>query len=173
MAGSTKRGTTKIANIRGLDETIDGAPTLDGVLFTGIAYERDARTGALIGLMGFRDGRIHGPSRTWDSTGHMREEEYYYLGGLHGPYRHWDEAGRLIHESYREHSISHWERTWDSSTGLSTTYKISFDPKSQAELERTRRSWGYPVPVIDIDLQSWQFVERPAGWLPDDMCPPS
>lgn len=160
-----------IVNIDDLDESVDGDCLYRGKLFTGVSYEREEAQGVLVGLMGFFNGKPHGAARGWETVGRIKYERYYYIGALHGPYREWDESGRLVYESYRECGFSLWEREWSPSRGLATKYRIESSPGDRKELDRTRERRG-PISVVDIDLQTWQFVERPPGWYPEDMQPP-
>jgi len=138
--------------------------TLDGRLFSGVAYERDAE-GHLICLCGYVDGKMHGAFRVWTASGTIASEYYHSVDGLHGPYREWDASGRLRLDAYYEHGY-HTRRKTFAEDG-SVLEDEPFDPESPNAARIVRERKRRKREVVDIDLNTWDFVERLPGWGAD------
>lgn len=110
-----------------------------GQRYSGVAYDRDAKTGVIIGVGGFERGFLRGPDRAWTPSGILLVETFYLDGGFHGPSRRWHPDGTLNSNEY-----------WNKG-------------------ERTPPA----EPVIDIDLDTMEFVEHPWGWGREPAPPPS
>jgi hypothetical protein len=151
-----------------LGETDDayGDVTLDGRLFSGVAYEKDAPTGALLALTGYREGKAHGPLRVWYPSGQIRTEVYNHGGGLHGPWREWYPDGGLSLDSYYEHNFKLRSKRWSEEGRLIETFEL--DPASPAFSDVSERRAKRNDPIVDIDLNDWELVERAAGWGRDE-----
>lgn len=148
-----------------------GDATLQGILFDGIGYEEDQATGQILALTGFWQGKLHGPQRTWSANGQMESEEYNRYGGLHGPVREWDESGRLRLFGYCWYGVGIRRWSWDEHGQLvSERLAPDLDVAERMQKQLAERDHG----ITDIDLQTWEFVERPWGWggRPDELPPP-
>lgn len=77
--------------------------TLDGLPFTGIAYEDSVELGR--SEVAYRNGVQEGPARDWYPDGTLKGESHYVEGTLHGPSREYDVSGRLGSESHFEYGI--------------------------------------------------------------------
>ena len=66
----------------------------DGVLFTGVAFERWP-SGQLRSESTYEAGYRHGPERTWFPSGHLESEGEFFHGAVHGVRRRWSEDGQL------------------------------------------------------------------------------
>lgn len=134
----------------------------EGKYFSGIAYEDHPATGAVLSVVGYRFGKRHGAIREWNGAGHPIDEEYEDLGGGHGPFRKWYPNGQLAEAGHTEHSINLWSKRWDEDGRLmEEKYLLETDPRwGELEAERKRG----PSPIIDIDLATLTFFERPEGW---------
>lgn len=148
-----------------------------GKYFSGISFEEHPATGAVIVVVGHRFGKLHGAWRAWDIAGRPTEEQYYEKGGGHGPLRRWYPNGQLAESLYSEHSIDTRTTRWDENGRLvEERYLLETDP-SWAKLEQERKRG--PRPIVDIDLATLTFFERPEGWgrnesdLPSPPPPPS
>lgn len=133
-----------------------------GKYFSGISFEDDPVTGAIIAVVGYRFGKLHGAWRSWDAAGRALEEEYYEGGAFHGPRRKWYANGRLAESEYSERFILIAARRWnESGTLISEKRLLETEPRwAQLEKERARG----PRPIVDIDLATMTFFERPEGW---------
>ncbi|MFZ5892483.1 MAG: toxin-antitoxin system YwqK family antitoxin [Myxococcota bacterium] len=151
-----------------LDTTNDGYgdTILNGKLYSGVAYERFENGAALRSVSGFRSGKLHGASREWYASGRLKDETFYHMGAYHGPVRKWYPDGALQEEGYWEQGIRIREKQWGTDGVLLKEMSIRPDSADyQALLER--RAAYKDVPVVDIDMQTLEFVERPAGWGSD------
>ncbi|HTV21908.1 MAG TPA: hypothetical protein VMG12_24630 [Polyangiaceae bacterium] len=138
--------------------------TLDGQLFSGVAYERDAE-GHLISLCGYVDGKMHGAFRVWTPSGTIVSEYYYVGGGLHGPYREWDASGRLRLDAYYEYSHSTRRKTFAADGSVLEDEPIDPESPNAARIARARKRRSGEL--VDIDLKTWSFSQKPAGWGAD------
>ncbi len=164
--------TTKVdSDLLGETDDAYGDVTLDGRLFNGVAYEKDAETGALLALEGYREGKAHGPLRVWYASGQIRTELYNYGGGLHGPWREWHSDGRLSLDSYYEHGFKLRSKRWSEEGRLLESDEL--DPSSPAFADVLQRRAKRNAPIVDIDLDDWEFVERPVAWGRDGTGLPS
>lgn len=113
-----------------------------GQRYSGVAYDKDAKTGVVVGLGGFDGGWLRGPDRLWTPSGILLVETFYLYGDFHGPNRQWHPDGTLKLNEY-----------WKAGK------RTSFD--------------GPAEPIVDIDLDTMEFVERPWGWGREPTPPPS
>lgn len=113
-----------------------------GQRYSGVAYDKEAKTGVIVGIGGFDGGFLRGPDRVWTPSGILQEETFYRYGSFHGPRREWHPDGTLKLNEY-----------WNG------------DERTPPE--------GSTEPVIDIDLDTMEFVERPWGWGREPTPPPS
>ena len=72
-----------------------------GKRFSGIVYEKDSKTGVIVGVGGLDGGFLSGADRTWSPSGVLLEETFYRYGGFHGPRRLWHADGTLKLNEYR------------------------------------------------------------------------
>lgn len=158
--------TTRIVDSDRLGQTDDAYAdtTLDGRLFSGIAYERDS-SGQLVGVYGYVDGKPHGPLRSWHGSGQIVTEHYYDGGGLHGPYRQWYPDGRPRLDAYYEHGYRTRAKRWSEDGSVLEDEQL--DPGSPVAAKIAERRRRRKPHIIDIDLRTWDFVERPPGWGAD------
>lgn len=135
--------------------------TLTGSLFTGIAVER-TETGALIGLAGFSLGSKHGPWRSWHVNCLPKKEFYFLDGARNGPLRKWYENGELAYDAYWECDYCIRAKGWNELGKMVKDYKMTSDSRYFPSLkkERAQRQWR----VLDIDIETLEFIERPPGW---------
>ncbi|HKO51805.1 MAG TPA: hypothetical protein VJV79_29045 [Polyangiaceae bacterium] len=115
-----------------------------GKLFSGIAYERDADTGVIVGISGYRDGWLTGCARTWSPSGILLEEIFYHAGGFRGPVRKWHPDGTLMSNDYFPRSIDHGPRNQ-----ADPVIDIDLD-----EMEFVEHPWGWgkePAPPPSFD----------------------
>jgi antitoxin component YwqK of YwqJK toxin-antitoxin module len=138
-----------------------------GRLVTGISCEKDRKTGAVIGVTGYRDGALHGADRTWYENGQLAEEEFFRDGQHHGPQHEWYRDGRLKRAGYVDRGVTVWMRTWYDKGELTSSVEAVQNPELLASLEEARKSRA-TCTVIDIDVDTWEFVERPDGWRIDE-----
>lgn len=141
-----------------------GEILLDGKLYSGVAFERD-KSGQLRSLAGYDGGKIHGAWREWTSTGQLRTEQYHRNGGGHGPWREWYPDGRPKVDAYCEYGLFVRRKIWDERGDLIKDETI--DPESSTFAQLQKRRAGRDDPIIDIDIESMEFFERPLGWVPD------
>lgn len=161
----------------GFVEDTTGDALLDGQYFSGISFEENAATRAVIAVVGYHFGKLHGAWRSWDVAGRLTEEEYYARGGYHGPRRKWYANGQLAESLHSEHFINMRTKRWDENGRLTEEkYLLETEPR-WAKLEEERKRG--PRPIVDIDLATLTFFERPEGWgrnesdLPPPLPPPS
>lgn len=67
---------------------------LDGKPFTGVAVQRQKKTGALKCRYEFRDGRHHGLVEEWWPNGQRSTETHFANGVRHGTNTYWDAEGK-------------------------------------------------------------------------------
>lgn len=139
----------------------------EGRLFTGISREKDPRTGAIIAVAGYSDGKLHGAVRDWYGNGQMASEEFRYNGAYHGPQREWYPDGRLKRAGYVECGVTVWEKTWNEQGELQSSHDVTQLPEQLERLKQARITRSR-FKVFDIDLNTWEFVERPDGWRTDE-----
>lgn len=139
--------------------------TLDGQLFSGVAYERDAE-GHLVCLCGYVDGKMNGAFRVWSASGKVVSEYYHDGGGLHGPYREWYPSGRLRLDAYYEHGYATRKKSFAEDGSVLEDEQLDPESPNAARLKREHKR-RQRHEVIDIDLISWEFIEHPAGWGAD------
>ncbi len=154
---------TLVVNLDRLDVEQDtiGDSLLKGEYFTGIAFEEHAATGSVVAVVGFRDGKRHGAVRDWTSDGRLTEEEYLERGAPHGPRRTWHRNGQLAVCEYSEHFFLIQSKRWDENGMLVEEYSLRDAATLQKLAEAHKRR---PRPIIDIDLKTLTFFERPEGW---------
>jgi len=139
----------------------------EGQLFTGISREKDPRTGAIIAVAGYNDGKLHGAARNWYADGQMASEEFRYNGAHHGPQREWYPSGQLKRAGYVDRGVTVWEMTWNERGELTSTHDVTQLPDQLERLAQARTQKS-KYKVIDIDLNTWEFIERPDGWRIDE-----
>jgi hypothetical protein len=145
---------------------------LGGKYFSGIAFEAHSGTGTIVAVTGYRFGKLHGAARERDPSGLLREEEYNDQGGNHGPIRKWHRNGQLAESAHSEHSINLRSKRWDESGKLiEEKYLLETDARWRRLQEERKRG---ACPIIDIDLKTLTFFERPEGWGRNeaDLTPP-
>ncbi|KIG18809.1 hypothetical protein DB30_07145 [Enhygromyxa salina] len=149
-----------------LDVSDDGVGDvlLEGRLYSGIAFER-YESGGLLALAGFDQGRKYGVWRKWYPSGKLESERFFNCGN-NGPWREWDERGLLRVDDYWECGVLVRRRRYGEGGALVETYDLSPDSTEHKRLlrARTRMTWK----VVDIDVETWQFVEHPPGWGLDE-----
>jgi hypothetical protein len=158
-------------------EDTTGDALLDGRYFSGISFEEDPQTRVILAVVGYHFGKFHGAWRSWDVAGRPIEEEYYHGGAFHGPRRKWYPSGQLAESLHSERFINMRTKRWDENGGLiEEKYLLETEPRwAKLEAERKRG----PRPIVDIDLATLTFFERPEGWgrnesdLPPPPPPPS
>ncbi len=171
--------TTLVVNINRLvwEQDSVGDALWEGKYFSGIVFEDDPVNGTVLAVVGYRFGKRHGAVREWNRAGRLLDEEYEDVGGSHGPFRKWYPNGQLAMSGYTEHSINLRSKRWaEDGKLLEEKYLLEGDPRwAKLEAERKRG----PSPIIDIDLATLAFFERPEGWgrneldLPQPQPPPS
>jgi len=134
----------------------------EGAAFTGIAYEAHPRTQRLLSLSGYRDGKPHGPSRRWYSNTQMEQEVYFHSGHHHGPLLRWFAHGQLEEAGYIHHGVPLWRKRWNAQGDVLEARDANRDPALLHALQAILTSTGSEV--HDICLDTWEFIERPAGW---------
>lgn len=139
----------------------------EGRLFTGIACEKDPKTGARMAVTGFRDGKLHGAARTWYPNGQLAQESFHYGGGHHGPQYEWYPDGKLKSAGYVDRGVTVWKRTWNERGELTSSLEAAQSPEQSARLAEARKALPRDR-VTDIDLNTWEFVEQPEGWRLDE-----
>lgn len=156
--------TTKVNEERlEISEDGYGNVLLDGAYFSGIGYEHDG-TGQLIGLGGYHKGWLHGCHRSWDSSGRLASETYYDVGAHHGPTREWYRDGCRKTDGCWEYGAPIRSAAW-SIEGSVTKDRgmLTSDPDFKG-LQRDRRRHTPAAPVMDIDVESMDFVDLGVGW---------
>ena len=158
--------TTKV-DFDQLDTADDGSGCilLNGNLFFGIAYEHDEKSGILIGLAGYFFGAAHGASRDWHANGKLATEIYHKTGSRHGPWREWYETGAPKVHSYWECDLCLWKTRWDEHGNLVEDYRLASESKYARKIEERLREGNWRI--IDIDVETMEFFERPQGWGKD------
>jgi antitoxin component YwqK of YwqJK toxin-antitoxin module len=139
----------------------------EGQLFTGISREKDPRTGTIIAVAGYSDGKLHGAVRSWYANGQMAREEFRYNGAYHGPQREWYPSGQLKKAGYVDRGVTVWEKTWSEQGELTSNHDVEALPDQLDRLTQARTKLS-SFKVIDIDVNTWEFVERPDGWRIDE-----
>ena len=137
----------------------------DGKLFSGIAYEYDEEFGTLIGLAGYSLGARHGASRDWYQNGKLATEVYYRNGLRNGPWREWHENGAPKFHSYWECDFCLWQTEWDERGTLTQDFRPELESKYARKIEERLREGNWRI--IDIDVETMEFFERPQGWGKD------
>lgn len=126
-----------------LDYDSDLVCTLDGVPFTGTAFEESPALGR--SEITYRDGIQEGPARDWYPSGVLKGESQFVQGELHGTATEFGLDGVLAEESRYEYGIRVRRRTFAPDGSVITTEEI--DPTSNEAdlLERLRRERGWPL----------------------------
>lgn len=140
-------------------EDADGVATLDGFLFTGIAFE-DATDIRPRSELSFRRGLLHGPSRDFYPSGRQIGEDMYVCGALHGMARQWRADGTIATYSEWEFGLCLVSREFDSSREL--TSETTLDPASSQyrtlELRRTSNPLSSELwtRIASVERAIWQ-----------------
>lgn len=171
--------TTLVVNINRLiwEQDSVGDALWEGRYFSGIAYEEHPATGTVLAVVGYRFGKRHGAIREWNVAGRLLDEEYEDVGGSHGPFRKWHQNGQLAESGYTEHSINLRLKRFAEDGKLLEEKHLPESDARWAKLEAERKRG--PAPIVDIDLTTLTFFERPEHWgmneldLPQPLPPPS
>jgi len=137
---------------------------LYGQLFDGVVYERD-KEGRLISLGGYSTGKRHGAVRDWFPSGQIADEAFYHNGRLHGANRKWYKNGQPEFDAYFEYGYRTRMKSWNADGQLTEQQKI--EPESPVSLKLLELRLHEGKSVVDIDLESWDFLERSIGWGED------
>lgn len=105
--------------------------------FTGISYELD--NDVLVSEISYKEGVLHGVSKSWYPCGYPLSEEYYENGGLHGIKKEWFENGKIKSEAKYEHGIVVQKNDWNSTGDLIKKY-VLLETDPGYELLQLRRS---------------------------------
>jgi len=100
------------------------------------------------------------------TSGRVAAEYYHDGGGLHGPYREWYPSGRLRLDAYYEHGYPTRRTSFGEDGGVLEDERLDPESPNAARLQRERKR-RRKHEIIDIDLKTWDFVERPPGWGAD------
>ena len=152
-------------NLLDVSDDGHGDVLLGDAPFSGIAYEYDESTSKLVGLVGYYFGKTCGPSRFWTPGGQLTAELYYTSSGRHGPWRTWYADGSPKTHSYWECDHWLWHFEWDRLGNLIKERKLADGSKYMREVEKRLRTGSWIV--IDIDVETMEFFERPQGWGKD------
>lgn len=146
----------------GTENTCAGCTLWEGKYFSGIAFEAHEATGTILAIAGFRHGMWHGAIREWDAAGRPLEEEYSEGGAPHGPSRKWYDNGQVAEFAYSERFINLHRKRWDENGRLiDEKVLLENEPRWAKLIEERQRG---PRPIVDIDLATLTFFERPEGW---------
>lgn len=81
--------------------------------FSGEVARRDPR-GGLRSRASFRDGKLHGISRSWHENGRLEGESHFAAGMLHGPQLRWHSSGCIrLQGSFANGVMEGAWRSWD------------------------------------------------------------
>lgn len=115
----------------------DGLYYLNGELFSGLAYSM--RDGAFRDAeISYENGTRSGLTREWYSPGHLALHETYFDGMLHGSARSWYENGQLEEEGEYEYGVVLWEKSWDESGNILSSYSLEKDSSQYEFLQKLR-----------------------------------
>lgn len=146
-----------------------------GELFTGIEYDVDKK-GQIISESGHLQGVPWGFSRTWSSTGILREEYGLKHGGAVGYFRRWYSSGKLKTESFIEHGVPIRSKKWDKEGELIESFDL-FNPEDRAKNSRAEfyyDSWllweGAPPrkqtpEILEFEKKAAEFEQEIAQYL--------
>lgn len=159
---------TLVVNLErlGVEPDTVGNSLLDGHSFTGVAYEEGPNAGSIVGVYGYHLGKLHGPFRVWHHDGLLKEEEYRAKGALHGPRRTWHRNGQLAESSYTDYRVTTRLKRWDERGAVLESFLVAEDSAvwTKVEAERAR---GLRA-ILEIDLKTLSFLERPERWGRDE-----
>ncbi len=158
-----------------IEHTSDYLYRYEGELFTGIEYDLD-KQGQIISESGHFQGMPWGFSRTWSSTGILREEYGLKYGCAVGYFRKWYLSGKLKEESFIEHNVPIRAKKWDKDGELIESFDL-FNPEDRAKDsngESYYRSWllweGAPVrkqtpETLEFEKKVAEFEQEIAQYL--------
>ncbi|MCA8910243.1 MAG: hypothetical protein KDB82_00940 [Planctomycetes bacterium] len=112
--------------------------TLDGVPFSGFAFEIDEESGWRTETE-YKNGLEDGTSLTFDTEGVLRERAEYYRGALHGSRRRWNGSGELVSETIAEYGYLVTRRRLGDDGTMQVVYSIQSNPSQLELLELARR----------------------------------
>jgi antitoxin component YwqK of YwqJK toxin-antitoxin module len=95
-----------------IDYTDDDLYVYDGKPFTGIGFEIE-QDGTVVSELEFVQGKLHGMSRGFYSSGQLEEETPYVNGLKHGVEREWFESGVLRREAILEFDVLMRSKVWN------------------------------------------------------------
>jgi hypothetical protein len=110
---------------------------LNGVPFTGIAYETDLN-GRVVAEISIASGIQTGPVREFSAQGLLILEENYLGGQKHGVRREWDDRGMLTLEEQYEFGIRVSRTRWNEVGVVVEQCQLAADSEQFAKLERLR-----------------------------------
>ncbi|BDZ53054.1 hypothetical protein DSM26151_15330 [Agromyces marinus] len=125
-----------------LDFDADLVCTLDGLPFTGTAFEESPVLGR--SEITYRDGVQEGVARDWYPSGTLKGESEFVQGALHGVVREFRPDGMLAEESRYEYGIRILRRTFAADGSAVTTEKLDEGGDEADLLQRLRRELGWP-----------------------------
>lgn len=126
-----------------LDYESDLVCTLEGVPFTGTAFEETPVLGR--SEISYRDGIQDGMARDWYPSGIIKGESKFVHGVLHGVAREFHTSGALAEESHYEYGIRTLHRTYAPDGSLVASEELD-DGSNEADLlQRMRRERGWPT----------------------------
>lgn len=127
------------------DSALDYGPdlivTLDGVAFTGIAYEDSPAHGR--SELSYREGLQDGPARDWYPSGVLKGESPYVQGVIHGFVKEFAESGQLLSEVLYTYGIRVLIRQYLDGS-LVSELRVEPDDFTAELLSRLRAEWGWP-----------------------------
>jgi antitoxin component YwqK of YwqJK toxin-antitoxin module len=107
-----------------LDYHHEGSELYKGKPFTGLVYDYDEGTGIQVSERSLYNGVIHGFSKYWHPSGHIKSEARHYHGGLNGELREWHENGNLKRIGVYWQSETLREKIWDDQGNLVKIYNV-------------------------------------------------
>lgn len=111
---------------RDLDTDIDQRLTLNGIPFTGVAFETYSN-GQLREEQSFVDGIPEGFGRSWYANGQLADEGSSHRGAPHGIVRQYYDSGALKQEALCEFGICIKRKQWDKCGNIVEIYEIEGD----------------------------------------------
>jgi antitoxin component YwqK of YwqJK toxin-antitoxin module len=124
-----------------IDYAEDLSYTLDGVPFTGIAYEVDAQGNR--SEVAYRDGVQEGESCDWYLSGVLKGRSHFRENTLHGACQEFDEQGNLTLDAFYEYGIVVRSRRYSSDGAVLEDFVISSQNPNFPLLTRYRRERGW------------------------------
>lgn len=121
---------------------------LDGVPFTGVAYET-FDSGSLMNETSFTDGVKNGPEKTWSENGQLIETTEIWHGALHGQSITWSTTGQQRTKRWYEFGVE-TARTIYETDGTEQTWRLPLNAPARGmiRLHRERYVNAPRVPAI-------------------------